>query len=147
MLYQKIVDDWKSAVKSRDSVRASTLGNFRSALLSSAIALGVRDIGLDDQQVISVLMKLRKQGEEAIAMMPPGTPLRAKEEAELEVLRAYLPQTLSASETRERVYSILKDSQVRDLAGCIRLCMATLKPVADGRTVKECVQKFIEENQ
>lgn len=145
LLYNTILSDWIAAVKARDSVRSLALANIKAALLNKAVELGTRQTGLTDEQTMSVLQKLQKQGEDAVASLPEDSALRFKEQGELSIISSYLPRRLSADEVKNRVYDLLSNSEARDVGSAMKVCMAALKSVADGKQIQLCVQQFLEE--
>jgi len=94
-LKARITEDMKDAMRSGDKER---LGYIR--MLQAAIKQREVDerITLDDGQVLAVLEKMIKQRREAIAQFEAGgrADLVAKEQAEIKMLQAYLPEQLSA---------------------------------------------------
>lgn len=145
MIFDTIVSDWKTALKAKNAPLTTTLSNIRAAMLSKSIESGSRGVGLDDAQSASVLRKLAKQCEDAIASLPQNAPLRIKEEAELSIINTYLPQKISLDDVRNRVFSILANSEVKDLGAGMKLCLPALKGIADGKHIQACVKQFIDE--
>jgi hypothetical protein len=144
-LYTTILSDWTAAMKAMDSVRSLALANIKAALLSRAIELGCRQNGLNDEQTTSVLLKLQKQGGDAIASIPGESALKVKEQGELSIINSYLPKRLSAEEVRQKVYEILNSSGIKDLGAGMKVCLPALKSVADGKQIQLYVKQFIEE--
>lgn len=145
-LHDVILSDWKSAVKARDSAKALALSNIKAVLLNKAIELGARQAGLTDEQAISVLQKLQKQSEDTISSLPEASALKEKERMELSIISSYLPKRLSSDEVREKVCSLLAGSNVKDLGAGMKLCLPSLRSVADGKQIQQLVRQYLEEN-
>jgi uncharacterized protein YqeY len=139
------VTDWKSALKAKNPPLTTALSNIRAAMLNKAVELGVRGSGLDDTQSLAVLHKMAKQSEDSLSSLPQDSQLYQKESYELSIINTYLPKRISLDEVKDRVFSILKDSGVRDLGAGMKLCLPSLKNVADGKHVQICVKQFIDE--
>ncbi|MGA1691157.1 MAG: GatB/YqeY domain-containing protein, partial [Sedimenticolaceae bacterium] len=94
MLKAQIIDDMKAAMKGGEKAR---LGVIR--LITAAIKQREVDerIELDDEQVLIVLDKMVKQRRDSIKQYTDAgrEDLAAIEEAEVEIIQAYLPAALS----------------------------------------------------
>jgi len=105
-LKDRITEDMKAAMRAKDSQR---LGAIR--LLQAAIKQKEVDerLTLDDGAVVGVIDKLMKQRKDSIeAFAKAGRQdLADKENAELQVLQAYLPARLSAEQVQAAVQAIV----------------------------------------
>jgi len=101
-LQAQIDNDIKQAMKDRQMERLTVLRNLKSALKNAAIEAGGLDVILEDAAALLVVRKEAKKLQDAIAQYESGgrPDLAAKEQAELEVVRGYLPQPLSEEEVR-----------------------------------------------
>jgi uncharacterized protein len=101
-LQAQIDNDIKQAMKERQMERLTVLRNLKSALKNAAIEAGGLDVILEDAAALQVVRKEAKKLQDAIAQYESGgrPELAAKEQAELEVVRGYLPQPLSEDEVR-----------------------------------------------
>jgi uncharacterized protein YqeY len=91
--------DLTDAMRARDQVRSGTLRMVLTAITNEEVA-GSESRELTDDDVLKVLAKeAKKRKEAAAAYTGAGRPeLAATEEAELEILEAYLPAQLSDDE-------------------------------------------------
>jgi uncharacterized protein YqeY len=96
-LKERITEDMKSAMRSGDKERLATIRLILAAIKQKEVD---ERIALDDGQVLSVIEKMVKQRKESVTQFEAGgrADLVAKENAELAVLTAYLPEQLSAAE-------------------------------------------------
>ena len=131
-LKERITEDMKAAMRAGEKER---LGNIR--MLQAAIKQREVDerIVLDDGQVLSVIEKMIKQRKESIAQFEQGgrADLAAREQAEIELLQAYLPAQLSDAE----VDALIKDAIASTGAASVKdmgKVMAVVKAKAAGRT-------------
>lgn len=109
MLKERLQQDLKTALLGGDKMRAEVLRGLKSAILYEEVAKGVRDIGLDDEAILSVLgREAKKRVESAELYTQAGATPRADAElAEKAIIDAYLPQQLTDEELRQRVQTII----------------------------------------
>lgn len=105
-LKERITDDMKAAMRAKDAER---LGAIRMLLAACKQREVDERIELDDVAVIALVDKLIKQRRDSVAAFEQGgrPDLAARENAEIGVLQAYLPQRLSAAEVASAVTAIV----------------------------------------
>lgn len=136
MLRQRLNDDLKTAMKSRDQQGISTLRLILAALKDRDIAArpsGVTD-GINEAEIVEMLQKMVRQRQESIALYKQGNrpELVAKEEGEIAVIERYLPQKMSAEETAAAIDQAIKDLDAKSIKDMGRI-MAALKERHAGR--------------
>ena len=96
-LREKIFDDMKTAMKARDADRLAAIRLLQSALKQKEVDERVE---LTDELVLAIIEKMLKQRRDSIEQFTAGNRLDlvAKEEFEVGVLSAYMPQQLSEAE-------------------------------------------------
>ena len=96
-LKERITEDMKAAMRASEKERLSTIRMVQAAIKQREVD---ERITLDDAQVVAVLEKMVKQRRESIAHFEQGgrVDLADKEKTEIELLQAYLPEQLSATE-------------------------------------------------
>jgi uncharacterized protein YqeY len=102
----------KDAMKARDERRVSTLRLINSALKNADIeARGNGKEPLSDEELLSLLQKMIKQRQESIELYQKGgrPELAAQEQAEIEIISAYLPQQLSDIEAGSAIAAIVHE--------------------------------------
>ena len=99
-LKQKIEEDLKQALLSRDSQKVDTLRMVKSSMLNEEISQGKRDEGLsDDEAVVCLQREVKKRKEAAEMYKKNNEDKRAlQEEQELEIIQNYLPKQMSEEE-------------------------------------------------
>jgi len=114
-LEEKIMADFKDAMKTKDQMRTQTISFLRSQMKYCAIEK--RTEKLDDADVIGVIKKLIKQRQESIAQFEKGgrQDLVDKEKKELEILKGYLPQEMSAQELEKIVRAVMAETRLHRL--------------------------------
>jgi len=103
-----ITEDMKLAMRAKDAARLLTIRGLLAALKQKEVD---ERVVLDDAAVIAILDKLVKQRKDSITQFAAGgrADLVEKEEFELAVLQAYLPQRLSAEEIASRVAELVNE--------------------------------------
>ena len=138
-IQEQLMNDLKTAMKTRDTTRVSTLRMLRAQLKDKQIAKG-EELTPDDE--IAVLTNAAKKRKEAIGFYKNSDrkDLRTKEEAELRIISAYLPEQLTEDEIEAAVTAAISEvgaSTIRDLGKVMAAVMQQLKGRADGKKVQE----------
>lgn len=130
-LKQRIIEDMKTAMRSKDAAR---LGVIR-LILSEVKQREVDErIMLDDTQVFAVLNKMIKQRRDSIEQFGAANrqDLVDKETAELAVVQEYLPAALSDSEVDAIIAEAVATSGAKTIKEMGAL-MNVLRPKLQGR--------------
>jgi hypothetical protein len=135
----------KAALKSRDTVKLSTLRLLLAAIQNEEIRLR-KELGAEEIQ--KVIATLSKQRSEAIELYRKGgrDDLAQKEEAELGILQAYLPQPLTEQEVQSLIrHSIaeLGATGVKDLGKVMKQVMPKVSGRTDGKRVNELAKALL----
>ncbi len=107
-LKDQITDDMKTAMRAKDSERLGTIRMLLAAMKQKEVD---ERVVLDDVAIIAIVDKLIKQRKDSIAAFETAgrQDLVDKEQAELEVLKVYLPQRMTAEEVAAAVQAIVAD--------------------------------------
>ncbi len=142
---QKIDDDYKTALKTSESLKVSVLRMLKSALKNRQIDKGRE---LSDDDILSVISTLCKQRKESIELFSKGgrTDLAEKESKELAILQLYLPRQLSLEELDNIILDSIKESSaqgLKDLGKVMRIVISKVKGAADGHIVNQRVKDIL----
>lgn len=142
---ERLQEDWKQAMKSRDKFRSSTISLARSAILLVEKTDGIK---LEDNQVIEILAKEVKQRNESILEFQKGNrqDLVDNTKAEIEILKEYLPQQLSEEEIKKIVLDVadsLGASSIKDMGKVMAEVRPKVVGRADGRLVSSIVKNYL----
>jgi uncharacterized protein YqeY len=145
-LKAEIQDAVKQAMRARDELTLSTLRLLLSAVHNEEIRVR-RELG--DEDIQRTIGTLGKQRAEAIELYRKGgrEDLAAKEDAELAVLKRFLPQQLSEGEIKELIRSCIHESGakgVQDLGKVMKLVMPRVAGRGDGKRVNELAKGMLE---
>jgi hypothetical protein len=146
-LKEKLEADLWQSMKDRDNVRRSTLRLLLAAVKNAEIA---KRGSLDNPDILGVVAKEIKQRNESIEAFKLGArpDLVAREEAELAILKEYLPRQLSRDEIIAEVRQVIEEAGAqgpRDKGKVMPIIMARLKGKADGREINEIVTGLLTE--
>lgn len=144
MLEEKILNDYKEAMKNRDTLKASALSFLRAELINVAIAKKKKN--LEDNEVIAVIRKQIKAHQDSIEQFKIGMreDLADKETKEREVLKSYLPQELSEDEIKkiiEEAVSLTDAQDLKDMGRLMKEVTAKIAGKADGKLVSDLVKE------
>jgi uncharacterized protein len=135
----------KAAMKGGDTVSLSTLRLLLAALQNEEIRLR-RPLGGDEiQKIIGTLCKQRG---EAIELYRKGgrEDLADKEEAELTILKGFLPQQLSDDEIKAAIRGSIEEAGANglaDLGKVMKLVMPKVAGRSDGKRVSELTKALL----
>ncbi len=126
-----IIEDMKNAMRAGDKLR---LGAIRMALAAIKQKEVDERITLDDEAVLSVLEKMLKQRRESITQFRDAgrEDLAKREEAEAEILGAYMPEPLAEAELDAIVKTAISESGAESMRDMGKV-MAIVKAQAQGR--------------
>ena len=107
-LKDQITEDMKNAMRAKDSAR---LGAIRLLLAAAKQKEVDERVVLDDIAMVAIVDKLIKQRKDSVAayLQAQRQDLADKENFEITVLEAYLPQRLSAAEVTAAVAAMVTD--------------------------------------
>ena len=142
MTIDSILSDIKSAMKSKDAAALTALRSLHAQIKDATVNAG-KD--MTDDAVLACLEKAVKQRQDAIDLYEKGgrPELAAKERAEMDLFRCYLPEQLSRDAIEALVRSTMASTGISSKKEMGKL-MAALRPLvahkADGKTVSQIVQ-------
>jgi uncharacterized protein YqeY len=139
----QLTEDMKRAAKEKAKARLSTI---RLALASVQNKEKELRKELSEQEIIQVITGLIKKGKESIEQFKAGqrTDLVEKEEREIEVLQAFLPQQLTAEELEAEIAKAVDEAEAsapQDIGKVMKILMPRVAGRAEGKVVNELVRK------
>ena len=144
MLADNIFNDYKEAMKARDTLKSSVLSFLRADMLNQATAK--KKEKLDDTEVMAVIKKQIKQRQDSIQQFTSGGRLEAaeKEKKEAEILKGYLPEELSVSQIKilmEEAIVATGASGIKDMGRLMKELTVKIAGQADGKLVSDLVKQ------
>ncbi len=141
----EIQDAIKAAMKSRDQLTLSTLRLLMSSLHNEEIK---QRRELTSEEIWKTISTLCRQRQEAIEYFRKGErpDLEKKEEAELSVLRGFLPQALSDEDLSTLIQSSIEEvgaKGVKDLGRVMKQIMPKVTGRVEGKRVSELAKEIL----
>ena len=144
-LNAQIKSDIKDAMRAKDTAKRDTLRNIQVA---------VKQIEVDERREVTdadmeaILMKYCKQREDAMAQFKDAgrDDLVAKEEAELLIVKAYLPEPMSDEELTtilKEIISTTGASSMKDMGKVMGAAKKAIGSKADGGRINACVKSLL----
>ena len=138
-LLDQLESDLAEAMKLRDEVRTTTLRLLKSAMKNYQIELG-HDLTM--QEALSVLQKEAKKHQDSITQYNSANreDLANEEQAELEIIKQYLPEQMSREDVEKIVDEVIGDSGASgpaDMGKVIAAVRQKTEGKADGAMIAE----------
>jgi len=136
-------------MKSRDKVRLQTVRSIRALILEFEKSGSGKEMNSEEEiKLLSTAAKKRKESIEQFTNAGRKD-LAVKEEEELKIIMSYLPEQLTEKEIEIKVTGVAKNigaTTKKDFAKLMGEMMKQLKGKAEGKVVREIVEKVLSEN-
>ena len=146
-LFDRINADIKAAMLARDKVRLEALRGIKKEFIEAKTAPGANG-ELSDDAAMKILVKMAKQRSESaeIYRSQNRPDLAETEEAEMAVIKEYLPQPLSAEELDAALSEIIAKvgaSSAADMGKVMGVATKQLAGRADGKAISAAVRRLL----
>ena len=130
-LKDRITADMKEAMRAKEAVRLEAIRLLRAAIQRREVDERVE---LDEDEILSVLQKMIKQGRDSIEQFKKGgrDDLVQKEAATLKILETYLPEQLDEGKLAALIDQALTETGAQSIRDMGKV-MGWLKPHVQGR--------------
>ncbi len=142
-LKERLDADLKEAQKAKDTIRVSVIRMLKTTIKNRE----VEKIGeLTEQELLQAVNSQIKTRQEAVEGFKKGgrDELAKKEEAEMAILKKYLPEQLSKEEIEALVEKAVVETEAagpRDMGKVMKALMPDVTGKADGKLVSELVKE------
>ena len=144
-LNAQIKSDIKDAMRAKDVLKRDTLRNIQTV---------VKQIEVDERREVTdvdmeaILVKYAKQREDAKAQFKDAgrEDLVEKEEAELLIIKAYLPEQMSYEELEVTIKAIVEQTgatSMKDMGKVMGAAKSAIGSKADGGRINVCVKALL----
>lgn len=146
MLYEKLTEDYKIAMKEKQETKKSALNFVLAQIKNKKIELQ-RDP--NDDEVIALLKKEVKSLNEALSFLEKADkPTELAEEQEKKaILESYLPAMLDKEATKKLIESLVSELEIADLKTgrglLMKELMAKHKSELDGSLVNQIINEML----
>ena len=144
-LKQTLLSDLKGAMKSKDSLKVDTLRLLISEIKNKEIDLREE---LGDGAIIALLTTQIKRRKEAAGMFEQGgrADLKEKEEKEMAILQAYLPEQVGEEELKQRIQAVISETGaqgLKDMGNVMKVVVPEFKGKAEGDQIRKIVTELL----
>jgi uncharacterized protein YqeY len=144
-LTEQIRADLTESMKARTAERTSTLRMLQAAIKNEQINLGRE---LSDEEALAVIRKGIKQRLDSVEQFTKGNrpELASKEQAEMEILKGYMPPELSDAELESGLREIVASTGAqskKDMGKVMKEATARYKGRAEGKKIQEIVSRLL----
>lgn len=142
-LHDRLTEDLKLAMKSRDQLRMDVIRMIKASVLNKEVELK-KD--LDDAEMSRVMTTLIKQRRESVELFEKAQrmELAEKERREITIIEAYLPKALSPQDLEQIVASVVAETgahSLKEMGAVMKAIMARLAgQTVDGKQVSDLVK-------
>jgi len=148
-LLESIRDDMKDAMRAKDKARLGTLRMLLSDVKKKQIDSGAGAAAeMADADLVRVIQGAVKSREDSVTAYRNGgrDDLASKEEAEIAVLKSYLPKPLSTTELEAMTKGVIAEigaSSIRDMGRVMKEIQAKAAGRVDGKAASEMVKRLL----
>lgn len=149
MLEDKLMSDYKEAMKAKDALKSSVLSFLRAEMIN--VAMAKKKNKLDDADAVSVIRKQIKARQDSIEQFTKGArqDLADKEKQELEILKSYLPPELPEDQIKaiiEEVVAATSAQGMKDMGKVMKEVGAKIAGQADAKLISDLVRQRLSGN-
>ncbi len=145
-LADKLFEDQKEASKAKDRFRLTVIRMLRAELQNGAIA---KSAPLDPEEELAILTREVKKRQESLSDYERANRQEQLDDLnrEIEILKTYLPEQLSAQELEKMVRDAIAESGAeskREMGKVMSQLMPRVKGKADGGIVRRMVEDMLQ---
>ncbi|MFA4814553.1 MAG: GatB/YqeY domain-containing protein [Candidatus Gracilibacteria bacterium] len=144
MDYPTLLEDLKQAMLARDELKVSVLRMLKAEVMK--VQTDGSGTEITEALIQTIIQKMIKQRKDSFEQFKAGNrmELAEKEEKEIALLQAYLPEQMSEEAIRAEVRATKEQLGITDKSGVGKLMgalMGKLKGKADGAVIKKIVEE------
>lgn len=145
MLKEKLMEDLKEAMRSKNEIKKNTVQMVRAAILQIEKDKGIQ---VEDDKILEIIAKEVKTKKDAIKDFEKAErqDLINQTNQEIEVLQQYLPRQLSREEIKielEKIISEIGATTMKDMGTIMKEAKAKMGASADGKTINEVAKEIM----
>lgn len=144
-LKDKLMEEFKSSMRSKDTIRKNTVTMVRAAIKQREVD---ERIELGDEEVLEIISKQLKEKKMAIEEFRKGNrqDLVDLTDAEMSILLEYLPKQLTEEEVEQIVREAIDEigaTSLKEIGMIMKSVMPKVKGRADGNMINQAVRKIL----
>ena len=145
MLKEKLMEDLKEAMRSKNEIKKNTVQMVRAAILQIEKDKGIQ---VEDDRILEIIAKEVKSKKDALKDFEKAErqDLIDQTNQEIEVLQQYLPKQLSKEEIKvelEKIIAEIGATTMKDMGAIMKEAKAKMGASADGKTINEIAKEIM----
>ena len=141
-LKEKLMEDLKEAMKNKDELKKNTVTMIRAAIKQIEVD---KRVELEDNDIIDIISKEAKKRKDALSEFEKAgrQDLIDQTNAELALIKEYLPEELSVEELTQIIEDTIKEvgaETMKDMGKVMQAVKTKTAGRADGKTINEIVK-------
>ena len=145
MLKEKLMEDLKESMKTKDTVRKNAVQMVRASILQIEKDKGIE---VEDEKIIDIIAKEVKTKRHALKDFEKAErqDLIDLTNREIEILQEYLPKQLSRDEVKAEVQKIISEigaTSMKDMGAIMKEAKAKMGASAEGKTINEVAKEIL----
>lgn len=145
MLKEKLLEDLKECMKTKNTVRKNAIQMVRAAILQVEKD---NQVSLEDNQIIEIIAKESKKRKDSLEDYEKSgrEDLIAQVKEEIEILSEYLPKQLSEEELEQIIKEIIQQENaisMKDMGKVMKSAKEKIGARSDGKTINEIVKRLL----
>ncbi len=146
-LLEQINEDMKAAMKAREKEKLEAIRGIKKVILEAKTAKGASE-ELTDQDIVKVIQKLAKQGNDSASIYKEQgrDDLYETEMVQVKVFESYLPEKMSDEELTKAVQEIIESvgaSSMKEMGKVMGIASKKLAGQADGKDIADKVKSLL----
>jgi len=146
-LEQKVMDQMKDAMKSKDEASLRALRAIKAEIIKAKTEPGAAG-EVSEEKEIGLLQKMMKQRKDSLEIYQQQNreDLAKKELEEISIIEKFLPQQLTGDELKTELQNIISDTGASSAADMGKVMGAATKKLAgraDGKTISAMVKELL----
>ena len=145
MLKEKLMEDLKNSMKTKNEIRKNTVQMVRATILQIEKDKGIQ---VEDNKILEIIAKEVKVKKDAIKDFEKAQrqDLIEQTKQEIAILEEYLPQQLTREEIKvelEKIIAKVGATTMKDMGIVMKEAKEKLGAQADGRTINEVAKEIM----
>lgn len=145
MLKEKLLEDLKECMKTKNVIRKNVVQMVRAAILQVEKD---KQIILDDNQIVEIIAKESKKRKDSLSDYEKSgrEDLISQINEEIAVLAEYLPKQLSVEELENVIKEVILEqgaTSMKDMGKVMKAAKDKIGVASDGKTINEVVKKLL----
>ena len=146
-LMNKITEELKNAMRSKDEIALQSIRAIKSELLLLRTKSGSPN-SFSDKEEMKILQKLIKQRKESAKIFREQNriDLAEPEEAQAKIIEGFLPEQLDEEKIREYIKEIILNNGsegIKDMGKVMGMATSKMAGQADGKTISILVKEIL----